>query len=88
MARAEQSQRLECLQAMSVTVPGEGTQGRELLLAMQRGERLTALDALRICGCMRLAARVHDLRKAGWPIVEETIKTTSGKRVARYRMGE
>lgn len=47
------------------------------------GNSLTPLDALRRFGCMRLAARVAELRDEGHKIIAEPF-WTRGKRVARY----
>lgn len=52
---------------------------------------ITPLDALREFGCMRLASRVSDLKRKGYPITREmeTAKNRYGEpiRYARYRMG-
>jgi len=59
------------------------TQCKLILEYMQNHGSITPLDALREFGCMRLSARILDLRKLGWNI--RTIKTThNGKRFARY----
>ena len=51
---------------------------------------ITPLDAMREYGVMRLAARISDLRRDGWPIVNETksAKNRFGKdvRFASYRL--
>jgi hypothetical protein len=59
------------------------SQNQEILEALMSGQRLTALDALDRHRCFRLAARIHDLRKAGHDIQEETI-SHNGKRYSRY----
>ena len=46
---------------------------------------ITALDALRDAGCLRLAARIADLRAAGYDITS-TMVTVNGKRIARYTL--
>lgn len=46
---------------------------------------ITPLQALRKYGCMRLAARVSDLRAEGLEI-RSTIIKQNGKRFARYRL--
>ena len=44
---------------------------------------ITPLKALELCGCMRLAARVSDLRARGMPI--ETVRESrNGSCYARY----
>lgn len=64
------------------------TQTDAILTALKEGRTLTPLDALSEFGCLRLAARVRDLRDAGHPI-ETTIETNdNGKRFARYAMQE
>lgn len=61
--------------------------GQALVLeALQAGESLTALDALQRFGVFRLAAVVHELRRRGLAIEAESVRTTSGKRIARYRL--
>jgi len=48
-------------------------------------EGLTPIEALRLFGCMRLAARVADLRAAGHDIVAHT-EAHEGGTHARYRL--
>ncbi len=68
---------------------------------MKRTQRDMLLDHLRInglrgvtpadaygWGCMRLAARVADLRAEGFDIRTETVTTGSGARIARYVLVE
>lgn len=50
-----------------------------------RGYGITPLQALEKWGCMRLSARIKELRDAGFPIVTEATKQ-NGKSFARYRM--
>ena len=64
------------------------SQSAQILAALERGEALTPLDALRDFGCMRLGARIWDLKRAGHAIGTDTVVTESGARVARYRMGK
>lgn len=51
---------------------------------LEAGNKLTALDALKLFGCMRLPSRIHDLNKRGMNIKKEMIIVPSGKRVAQY----
>lgn len=67
-------------------VPESGTQCHALLLAMQRGERLTVAEALTTYGVFALSQRCGELRRAGWPIKSRMIVTASGKRVAEYSL--
>lgn len=67
------------------------TQCSKILDYMEREGSITPLDALREFGCMRLASRITDLRKAGFVIHKEmeTAKNKNGEavRYARYRLG-
>ena len=47
---------------------------------------MTALDALTQCGSFRLAARIHELRSAGYSIETCWRRTSGGARVAIYRL--
>lgn len=57
------------------------TQCDRILRHLQDYGSITALDALRDYGCMRLGARIHDLKTRGYDI-----RTTS--ETARNRYGE
>ncbi|MEA4876806.1 hypothetical protein SDC9_128298 [bioreactor metagenome] len=61
-------------------------QCEQLQEALERGERITALEALRRFGCLRLSARIYDLKKRGVPIESETVKR-NGKQFKEYFMG-
>jgi len=64
------------------------SQKAQILDALKRGEGITAVDALKRYGCFRLAARMHDLKMDGWPIVTHNVEVSSGKIVAKYWLGE
>ena len=55
----------------------------EWILTELRCRPLTALDALHGCGCMRLAARINDLRADGHVIGTE-MASKNGKKFAKY----
>lgn len=57
-----------------------------LLEYLERYGSITQLEALRAFGCMRLGARVSDLRRSGYDI--ETEINPKGKRYAIYRYEE
>ena len=59
-----------------------------LRLLHERPEGITAMDALQEAGSLRLAARISDLRGAGYHIEAEMVTVGYGKRVARYRLVE
>lgn len=62
------------------------TQRAQILSALLRGERLTHLDAEKRFNCLRLGARIYELKKQGHDIRAEMIKVPSGKRLAEYRL--
>ena len=64
------------------------TQRAAILEALRQGSRLTPLDALRRFGCMRLAARIWELRAEGYPIRERPVEVPSGAVVSEYSLGE
>lgn len=53
---------------------------------LRRQGAITPLVALRAYGCMRLAARIRDLRRAGYRIATIRTTTTTGKHIAAYEM--
>ena len=65
------------------------TQCADILEYMRENDSISPLEALDELGCMRLAARINDLRKAGYKIESKRVsrKTASGKTVnySRYR---
>lgn len=66
------------------TVHTRPTQAEQILDALKSGRRLTALDALKEFGCMRLGARVFELKESGADIRDERVKTSTGKNVTCY----
>lgn len=63
------------------------TQVFQILDHLYRGYTLTALEAVQRFGCLRLAARVEELRRAGHQIETEWIADSeTGKHFARYRL--
>ena len=61
------------------------SQQDKILRHLKKGKPITPLEALREYGCMRLAARVYDLRGLGHEIISETVER-NGKKIARYRI--
>lgn len=59
-------------------------QNERLLKAMQRGEKLTALNALNDYGVFRLASRICDIRKHGYPVQSKmvSVKNRFGEEVS------
>jgi hypothetical protein len=54
---------------------------------LEKGRSITPLQALQKWGCMRLGARINDLRNEGWHIITETVKK-DGKRYAKYQLAK
>lgn len=61
------------------------TQNQEILQYMRDGTPITQMDALRLFGCARLAARINDLRQHGARISTDYV-VSNGKRFASYRL--
>lgn len=59
------------------------SQSSVILAMLQRRERVSALTVFRRCGCMRLAARIYDLTRAGHRIGCVMV-THRGKRFGVY----
>ncbi len=69
-----------------------GTASRQrswLGLLEERPEGITPLEALTAIGCMRLAARVYDLRAEGYPIWDRMVTVTArnGRKVRVKQYG-
>ena len=67
------------------SVVGGKTQTARILHYLRFGRRLTPLAALKLFGCMRLAARILELRQAGWQI-EREMRVVGGTHWAEYRI--
>ena len=62
------------------------SQNKQILDHLKRGIDITPMSALRLYGCFRLAARIHDLRADGHDIVTIKEPTDDGKYIARYKL--
>lgn len=63
----------------------ETSQTNQILEYMRAGNSITPLDALRLFGCMRLGARIYDLKQRGYVINTSIVKDKdTGKRYALY----
>lgn len=54
------------------------------VLDMLRRGPVTARDAVQRLDCLRLAARIYDLRCEGHEIASEMVEGPDGARIARY----
>lgn len=58
-----------------------------ILQYMREGNSITPLEALKKFGCLRLGARIHDIRnKLNIPVLSEPCKVAKGKIVAKYSL--
>ncbi len=64
------------------------SQSDQILAALKSGRKLTPIDALNDFDCMRLGARIEELRKQGFDIKTEDFQTRSGKHVALYSLSD
>ena len=60
------------------------SQNKQIADYLNKGKKLTPIDALNKFGCFRLAARIADLRNEGMNIVTKTIKLENKKKIAQY----
>lgn len=75
----------DCTPATTHPEANIGTgQNLDIYQHMRKHGSITALEALNEYGCMRLGARIYDLKGAGVEIGAETVTTKSGKRVSSY----
>jgi len=59
------------------------TQEHIILKHLKRHKSITPLEALRLCGCFRLSARIFQLREAGFDIQTERM-VIKNKTFAKY----
>ena len=65
------------------------SQNKKIAAWLQAGNSITAMEALNMFNCFRLASRITDLKqKFGLRIVTDRVMTPSGKRVAQYKLAE
>jgi len=60
------------------------SQNKQIADYLNKGKKLTPIDALNKFGCFRLAARIADLRNEGMNIVTNTIKLENNNQIAQY----
>ena len=62
------------------------SQNKQIADYLNKGKKLTTLDALNKFGCFRLASRINDLRNDGMNITTKIIKLENKKQVAQYSL--
>ena len=60
------------------------SQNQQIKSYLEKGRKLTPIDALTKFGCFRLAARIADLRASGMNIVTNKLKLDNTRHVAQY----
>ena len=60
------------------------SQSAKVLYHLQNYGALTAIEALELFACFRLAARINDLKEAGHNIQTEMKRQKNGKKIAVY----
>jgi hypothetical protein len=68
------------------TTVGLYPQTRTILRHLEKRGSISPMEALMAYGCTRLAARIHELREAGFDISTDLRTDQAGHRYARYRM--
>jgi hypothetical protein len=61
------------------------TQQEQIQKHLESGKKLTAAQAYEKYGCLRLASRIFNLKKAGLPIITEMV-TKNGSTFASYQI--
>lgn len=66
------------------------SQNAQLIAIMETGRWVTPLEAMEEIGCMRLPARINDMKKLGYEIEDEWVTHTNAqgktKRFKKYRI--
>jgi hypothetical protein len=62
------------------------SQNKQIADYLNKGKKLTTLDALNKFGCFRLASRINDLRNDGMNITTKIIKLENKKQIAQYSL--
>lgn len=63
------------------------SQRDQILADLKAGKDITGIDALNNYGCFALPQRIHELRRAGYPIERRMIKQ-NGKTFAEYHYAQ
>jgi hypothetical protein len=62
------------------------SQNKQIADYLNKGKKLTTIDALNKFGCFRLASRINDLRNEGMNIKTKIIKLENKKQIAQYSL--
>ena len=69
---------------MPQVIHSNKSQCAKILRHIKQYGSISPLDALRKYGCMRLGARVYELKSEGYKIKADIVYNTKGKRFAVY----
>lgn len=69
-----------------MTMSDKQTQHKKIIEYLSKGNVLTPLEAIDVAGTMKLATRIGELIRQGYPIIKEWYKVPNGKKVMSYRM--
>ena len=73
---------------INVNERASNSQETHILRYLQDGNTITAIKALELFECFKLASRIYELRKRGYDIESRFITTNNGKRFAEYFMAK
>lgn len=73
---------------MSMTMTDKQTQQKKILKYLSEGNVLTPIEALRVAGTMKLATRIGELIRMGYPIEKEWYPIGNGRKVMSYRLAQ
>jgi len=63
------------------------SQTKEILKHLKKGKTITALEALKLFGCLRLAARIVDIHAMGYDTARQMVNVKGrSNKVARYSL--
>jgi hypothetical protein len=63
-----------------------GNQNARIRAHLEAGHSITPLDALELFGCLRLSARIYDLKADGLKIASIPTTVAGGKVISTYRL--
>lgn len=62
------------------------SQNKQIRAHLESGKTITALEALRLYGCLRLSGRIYDLTHDEGLNINSRMVNRNGKRIAEYSM--
>jgi hypothetical protein len=65
---------------------GIASQNEQIRAHLESGKTITALEALRRFGCLRLSGRIYDLTHEHGMVIHSRMVTREGKRIAEYSL--